>query len=234
LQSRAKIRNAELFKALLEVAKAPNDDAVRERWILAAQDLTRAVFKIQFMSMKNSPDKEDLEQAALLEFHRVAVKLSALTETYTPDSIFRVLYSVAKFSMLRELARLRRHSPGDSEDTDSPKRVEELPQESDPAYPQHPGHYAEIEGHSRARFMANSFPAQVVNEVNRLNLYTKTQWGPSIRFCAFQRLRGKYVSPEFVKTMWKPPDPDLVVTYSDFLARAVIFNVSLAGAHIAP
>lgn len=225
---RSKGRNAELYLALQAVGKNPEDQDVRERWVLAAQDLTHAVLNIQFASLKNSPDREDLAQAALVEFHRIAPKLSALTERFTEDGLFRVLYSVAKFSMLREWAKLKKHHPVPSENGSGIYRVDDIPEEGDPEHPVYDGHHDEAEARSWERYIHTVFPLAVVAAVDSVNVYALTPWGEAIRFCALQRIKGRYVSAEFIRSMWKHvPDPLLAVAYADFVARAALLKIGV-------
>ena len=229
----AKDRNARLWTILQAIRKRPDVADLKEDWAYATIDLTKAVFQTQFASLRDSADREDLEQAALLEFHRGANKLSVFTDYVSPETLFRILYSVAKFSMLRELTRLKRHLPSDlvhEVETARLIRVEGLPEEDDSNHPVIPGPDILLEEMDRERFLIFHLPLQIVQAVDRHNLYFNTPWGPPIRFVTLQRLKGRFVSPAFVRTYWKPtpPDPELVVTYSDYLARTVVLSMATA------
>ena len=90
--------------------------------------------------------------------------------------------------------------------------------------------FSSVEEMDRERFLIFHLPLQIVQAVDRHNLYFNTPWGPPIRFVTLQRLKGRFVSPAFVRTYWKPtpPDPELVVTYSDYLARTVVLSMATA------
>lgn len=214
-------RNAQLYDALVQLRATPGNPDVQERWMLAAQDLANAVLGTQFASMRETPDSEDLLQAALLKFHQIGPKLAAMTERFAPDALFRILYSVAKFSMFQELGKLRRtYRNGD------PITHVQVPSEKDPAHPIHHEVEQVAERESTQRFVNDRLPEELVRFVDAANIYSDTPWGPPVRFCALQRLRGRFVSSSFVKTMWAPPDPDLVVSYGDFVVRAALAKAS--------
>lgn len=226
-----KERNARLWGILRAIRQAPESESLREDWAYATVDLTRAVFSTQFASLRDSADREDLEQSALLEFHRSAIKLSVFTDYVSPETLFRILYSVAKFSMLRELTRLKRHLPQDlvhEVETARLVRVDQLPDEDDATHPVVPGPDVSLEELDRERFVATHLPAQILDSIDRHNLYARTQWGAPVRFVALQRLRGKFVSAGFVHSFWRPPDPELVVSYADYLARMVVLALASA------
>lgn len=228
----ARERNARLWQVLRAIREAPDSDALKEDWAYATIDLTRAVFTTQFASLRDSAEREDLEQSALLEFHRGVVKLSIFTDYVSPETLFRILYSVAKFSMLRELTRLKRHLPQDlvhEVETARMVRIENLPDEDDANHPTIPGPDVAMDEQDRERFVAVQLPRQIEAAIDRHNLYAKTQWCDPIRFVTMQRLKGKFVSVSFVRAYWKTPDPELVVSYSDYLARTVV--LALATTH---
>ena len=189
--------------------------------MLAAQDLSHAVLGVQFASMRELPDAEDLVQSALLEFHRIGPKLAEMTDRFAPDALFRILYSVAKFSMLRELAKIRRTNRNGDTVAHVP-----LPVEGDPSHPIHRDVEVTAENDSTKRYVAGRLPEELVRLVDASNIYSDTPWGPSVRFCALQRLRGRFVSAAFIRTMWSPPDPALVVSYGDFVVRAALARAS--------
>jgi len=235
----ASTRNLTLFYALQDLRKAPRSVKRSEVWIHAAIDLTKAVFVVQFASMRNSPDREDLEQAALLEFHRSAKKLAILTDTLSPDILFRVLYSVAKYSMFRELARLKKGSllsygtaqseddEGDFPEEEHLMRValslsEEDVSDDDAVEPHEVNNSDPM---MQEMFLEESFPTAVVKAVDSLNIYALTPWGEAVRFSAFQRLRGRFPSPTLIRSQWKPPDPFFIIQYGEHLARNAILQV---------
>lgn len=234
--SKTRERNIRLYGILQAIRAHPESDDLREQWAYAAIDLTRAVFIVQFASLRHSPDREDLEQSAVLEFHKAALKLASLTESFSPDNLFRILYSVAKFSMLKELARLKRHLPQDlATDMDTLRsfssmkavRVENLPDEDDKNHPVQVGPDVLLEDASRDKYLQTHLPQQFLSQVDQQNLYAATPWGAAVRFCTLQRLRGRYVSKSFVQAYWTPPNSALVVSYSEYLARAVVLAAAL-------
>jgi hypothetical protein len=242
--SPAVARNLALFNALRELRKTPRSPRRREEWITAAIDLTKAVFVIQFASMRSSPDREDLEQSALLEFHRVADKLAVLTDTLPPDVLFRVLYSVAKYAMFRELARLKKGSMASftenmSRDERNDEEKEFVEDEEamrvalslDDPLPEPPVEAHELpetrhEDHlEKTVFMETILPDALLSALDDANIYALTPWGSVVRFCAIQRLRGRFPSPSLIKAYWHVPDPFLAITYGDHVARHAVLRV---------
>lgn len=222
---------------LSEIHANPNNPDLRDKWIEVAQDLTRAVFTLQFGSLRGTADQEDLEQSALLEFHRVVLRLAAMTPRCEPDLLFRILYSVAKFSMFRELAKLRKGSvpPDYAHPLTAEPDVENLEG--------HDGHEGEArETHVTTAWDADaeiarkkidvvnlvnvSLPNQLAASIDRLNLYREdTVAGSAVRFVALQALFGRYVSASFVRSCWRVKNPQALVTYARHVARASVVEV---------
>lgn len=236
-------RNLQLYKSLLALRKTPRSPRRRDEWINAAIDLTKTVLVIQFASLRNSQDRDDLEQAALLEFHRCGPKLAALTDTMDADRLFRVLYSVAKYSMFKELAKLKKghvfytlvtttvREDVEGEETleddvvqiavsaCGEERVEEIPADR-MTVPETVVHEME-----QAAMVEDLLPQAIIRAVDDANMYARTQWGEAVRFCAFQRLRGRFPSVSMIRERWQPPDCLQVIAYGDHLARNAVLQV---------
>jgi hypothetical protein len=220
----AKRRNQTLFDRLVDLKKDPFNPTVQNSWIEAAADLVTAVLKIQFSSQVDGPDSEDLQQAALLEFHRVGLKLAALTEKTGPDNLFRILYSVAKFSMLRELTRLHRGFYKPSENRVDLDSVIEL--DCDSGHPYVESTDAPLDEESRDKYVQEYLPMELVLAVGSCNGWAKTRVGPAVTFVALQLLRGRKPSMSFVRSWWKIPDAALVERYAGCVARAAIVKIT--------
>jgi len=235
------LRNQKLWNALRRIRQTPRSQAAREEWIYAAIDLTKAVFVVQFASMRNSQDREDLEQAALLVFHKVANKLSLLTDKMSPDILFRVLFTVAKYSMFRELAQLKKHmvfseakTTEDENSEDYCTKIALSLSEEDVSEDEsvEPHEVFDDDPLERAAYFAETLPAALLVVISRQNLYEDTPWGPVVKFCALQRLRGRYPSMSFVRAYWRPPDPLLAAAYGEHLARSAVLNIGTAAVRL--
>lgn len=233
-ETKAARRNRLLFGALTELRKRPSEES-REKWILAARDLTQAVFTIQFASMRSSPDRDDLEQAALLEFHRIGHKLAKFTLTMDPARLFRVLYSVARFSMLRELARLKKHSDGKVAET--AEMLRETEAEDPLAFNQSDeeevvdveslGDSASVfdfKPFEKTLFLDEHFPGVVLDLINEVNIHRNTELDGAVVFCAIQLLRGRVPSQSLVKSVWKC-DAKYVISYAEHVVRYAILKL---------
>ena len=228
-------RNRLLFEALIALRKHPNNEAIKEQWILAARDLTQAVFVLQFASMRLSPDRDDLEQAALLEFHRIGHKLAKFTKTMDSTRLFRVLYSVARFSMLKELARLRKHSDGKVAETEEILRAAEAEDplafnqsdEEDIVDVETLGDSASVfdfKPFEKTLFLDEHFPGVVLDMIKESNIYQNTELSAAVNFCAIQFLRGRTPSPSLVKAVWKC-DAKQVIAYAEHVVRLAILKL---------
>lgn len=179
-----------------------------------------------------------MEQAACLVFHKVADKLALLTDTLSPDVLFRVLYSVAKYSMFRELARLKKGSllsygsPQEEEDFSEEMKIALALEEDNVGEDVDSPKTVDVDRIEHETLIGESLPEAILFAIDEVNIYIRTPWGEAVKFCAVQRLCGRFPSPSFVRNYWKPPDPDLVIMYGEHVARNAILRVPeiLAGA----
>lgn len=226
-------RNAALYGILLKVKDDPHSDVLREEWINASIDLVRAVAITNFASMHNSPDRGDLEQAALLEFHKSILKFVKMTDDPTMDStrMFRILYSVARYSMIREFTRIGKHgfpvfmteeNNNDNSASDD-YEVYTLIDSLDAGADINPFSLAPVE---RDIFINQCLPIELLSEIDNLNMYKDTQWNSAISFCVLQLLQGRILSGTLVKRWWGKVPTLLIEDYARYLIRGAILKLS--------
>lgn len=224
-------RNERLHKVLSTLRDSPTP-ASQEAWAHSIIDIVRAVFRTQFPIMQDTPDGEDLQQAAVVEFLRITPRLTDLTTRLDPDDLFRVSYSVARFSMLREYQRLQKHTQTKRrkkvKKARRPMRVDQIPAEYEPEHPRVESCAQDLEDESREAFSKYVLPHAILRQVDGQNRYANTDREGLVRFVAVQRLRGRYVSANFVRAMWQCRDASSLVAYGSFLARSAILAVSIS------
>lgn len=217
-------RNRRLYEALLRIREDPEDPSLWEAWSVEASDLVGMVFSERFFALAASNDAEDLRQEALCEMHRIRFKLARKTAELGPEAMFRVIYSVARFSMLREYNRLRRQMRyGNTVDPVIHVSMDDPSMDVDLSVP---GHADEVETAAVERFARERIPEEIERAVDRCNAMSSPEESRPVRFVVFQRLRGRFVSPALVREVWGVVDPFRIVRYADTLARRAVLAVA--------
>lgn len=214
---RGKARNIAIFTILSRIAKSPGNDLLLEEWAYISYDMVRVVSITQFASVQKSPDFQDIEQAAVFEFLRSVNKFAKLTlqEDMSPTRIFRILYSVARYSMIRELTKIRKHAAFVDIELD---KIHE-----DEVSTHNVHSFCDFE---RKLFISDYFPKELIAVIDDSNIYKNTKWNKPIIFCVAQLLRGRRPSFSLLGGWFGIDGQEEVVTYSQHLIKMAVLRLS--------